>query len=148
MKGKDLQILIADSNLATNLHLKIKLEKLGFSVIAMAENAFRLLYLLDKLNPNIIIIDTELLSNTVENHLKQLKTPILFTTCFGCETLLIRLSKQKNTIGYLVKPVDKFSLYSGIEWAVKFHLYNRNRKDILRTEKLDEVDNFSQKQNE
>ena len=70
MKVKDLQILIADSNLATNLHLKIQLEKLGYSVIATAENAFRLLYLLEKLNPNLIILDTGLLSSSVECYLQ------------------------------------------------------------------------------
>ena len=140
MEVKDLRILIADSNLATNLQLRIQLEKLGCIVVSTTNNIFRLIYLIENLKPNFIILDSELIHLAVENYLKKTEIPVLFTTCFGIEEILIRLIKQKNTIGYLVKPLDSFSLRSSIEWAVKFHLYRRVEEDVLRLENLDETD--------
>lgn len=130
MKIQDLQIVIADSSLAVNLKMKIQLEKLGCQVKATTDNAFRLKYLIEKLSPNLIIVDTELLKPSTDKYLAKLETPILFTTCYGATELLFLLFENQNTIGYLVKPLDRFSLYSSLRRAINFHQESQRSIDV------------------
>lgn len=130
MKVQNLKIIIADSSLATNLKLKIQLDKLGCQVAATTDNAFRLQYLVEKLKPDFIILDTGLLNPAAEKYLKKSQIPILFTTCYGVDELLFSLFEKSNTVGYLVKPIDRFSLYSSIRGAISFHHNYQRGKQV------------------
>lgn len=117
MNVKRLKILIADSSLATALQLKIQLETLGHHVLEITTNAFRLKYLVNTQQPDLLILDTENPSFFLEESIKELKIPTMFITCFGEKNKLDDVLNLNHSVGYFVKPIDIFTLRSTLKWV-------------------------------
>lgn len=115
MISKSLNILIVENNLANALRMQLQLEKNGHSITGRPNNSSDALKLIQAAPPDLILIDTELSGKKagirLAKRIRFLNIPILFTTLFGSEEEF-KLTSQLNMIGYLVKPIDKFSLLS------------------------------------
>lgn len=115
MIPKSLRILIVENNLAGALKMQLQLEKNGHTVIGRPNNSSDALKSIQAVPPDLILMDTDLSGEKagigLAKQIRFLNIPILFTTLFGSEEEF-NLTSQLNMIGYLVKPIDKFSLLS------------------------------------
>lgn len=116
-----LNILIVEDELSFALELEILVKKIGYSVIGRVDNSAEALEMIYTENPDLILMDVDIKGKMtgiqIGQKIKHLDIPILFITSFGDETHYQEAEKS-NMMGYLVKPVNKYSLRSAIKLAL------------------------------
>lgn len=116
-----LSILIVEDNLSFALELEMLVEELHYRTIGRADNSGEALDLIFSKNPDLILMDIDIKGNLsgleIGEKIAHLNIPILYITGLADQTYEQAL-KQKGTIGYLVKPVDKITLRSSINLAI------------------------------
>lgn len=116
-----LKILIVEDNLAFALQLEMLLEKLNYFVCGRVASSVEALKKIHSEHPDLILMDIDIQGNLtgveLGKKIMNLEIPILYITSHGDETTYA-LAQSSNMIGYLVKPVNKISLRSGIELAI------------------------------
>ena len=116
-----LKILIVEDNLAFALQLEILLEKLEYFVCGRVANSIDALKKIYSEKPDLILMDIDIQGSMtgveIGKKISNLNIPILYITSHGDEETYA-LARESNMIGYLVKPVNKISLRSGIELAI------------------------------
>lgn len=121
MSPFSLKILIVEDNLSFALQLEMLLEKLGYFVCGRVDNAIDGLKNIYQEHPDLILMDIDLRGDMtgleVSQKIVALSIPILFITSYKDEATY-SIAESANMIGYLVKPVNKFSLKSGIQLAI------------------------------
>ncbi len=141
-----LRVLIAEDEALTRTILRARLEKLGHSVIAEAENGAQAVEAARANKPDVIIMDIrmpemdgiEAARRIVSEH----PCAILFLTAFS-EDALVEQAGEAGAIAYLMKPFRKEDLSPALEIAVKrFRQIQAQSKEIaelkdtLETRKL------------
>lgn len=121
MNISSLKILIVEDNLAFALQLEILLEKLNYFVCGRVASSTEAFQKIHSEHPDLILMDIDIKGNMtgiqIGKKIVGLNIPILYITSHGDETTYA-LAQESNMIGYLVKPVNKISLRSGIELAI------------------------------
>lgn len=116
-----LNILIVEDDLSFALELEILVKKIGYAVVGRVDNSAEALELIYTENPDLILMDVDIKGKMtgidIGQKITHLDIPILFLTSFGDEVHYQEAEKSKM-IGYLVKPINKFSLKSAINLAV------------------------------
>lgn len=118
----ELNILIVEDDPLFAVELEMLLKELGYTAITRVDNSAEALEicLVDK--PDFVLMDIEIegkLSGTeIAERIKHLDIPILFITSFGDEENYEK-ALQTNMVGYLVKPLRKYSLKSAIDLAFR-----------------------------
>ena len=122
LPGFNLKILIVEDNLSLALDLEMVVKDLGYHVIGNVDNsgdAFDLIY---SNHPDLILMDIDIKGKLsgidIAEKIKPLDIPVLFITSFAQESYYDKATLT-NLIGYMVKPIDKFSLRSAIEMAFR-----------------------------
>ena len=135
MSASSLKILIVEDDLSFALELGILVEKIGYQVVATVDNSAEALELIFSENPDLILMDIDIKGKLtgiqIGQKIKHLDIPILYLTSFGSDEYY-QEAKRSNMIGYLVKPLDKYSLRSSIELAIKnTYLENTDNQTII-----------------
>ena len=141
-----LRVLIAEDEALTRTILRARLEKLGHTVIAEAENGAQAVEAARANKPDVIIMDIrmpemdgiEAARRIVSEH----PCAILFLTAFS-EDALVEQAGEAGAIAYLMKPFRKEDLSPALEIAVKRYRQIQSQskeiselKDTLETRKL------------
>lgn len=141
-----LRVLIAEDEALTRTILRARLEKLGHTVVAEAENGAQAVEAARANKPDVIIMDIrmpemdgiEAARRIVSEH----ACAILFLTAFS-EDALVEQAGEAGAIAYLMKPFRKEDLSPALEIAVKrFRQIQAQSKEItelkdtLETRKL------------
>jgi two-component system, response regulator PdtaR len=141
-----LRVLIAEDEALTRTILRARLEKLGHTVIAEAENGAQAVEAARANKPDVIIMDIrmpemdgiEAARRIVAEH----PCAILFLTAFS-EDALVEQAGEAGAIAYLMKPFRKEDLSPALEIAVKRYRQIQSQskeiselKDTLETRKL------------
>jgi two-component system, response regulator PdtaR len=141
-----LRVLIAEDEALTRTILRARLEKLGHTVIAEAENGVQAVEAARANKPDVIIMDIrmpemdgiEAARRIVSEH----PCAILFLTAFS-EDALVEQAGEAGAIAYLMKPFRKEDLSPALEIAVKRFRQIQSQskeigelKDTLETRKL------------
>jgi len=135
MENFSLNILIVEDNISLAIDLEMVVKDLGYNVIGNVDNsgdAFDLIYS-DK--PDLILMDIDIKGKLsgigIAEKIKPLDIPVLFITSFAQDDYYDKANKT-NLVGYMVKPVEKFSLRSAIEMAFKrLASDNKNQTDNI-----------------
>lgn len=121
MSPFSLKTLIVEDNLAFALQIEMLLEKLGYFVcgrVASSNDALKKIY---SEHPDLILMDIDIKGNMsgveVGQKIADLSIPLLYISSHQDEETY-QLAQKSNMIGYLVKPVNKISLQSGIQLAI------------------------------
>lgn len=140
MDNYSLKILIVEDDLSFALDLEMLLEDLGYYVVGRADSGATALQLIKKEKPDLILMDIDLkgvISGIdVASKIQPQSIPILFITSRLDEPSYINAS-ESNMIGYLTKPIGKFSLKSSIIMAIKnahLLLNEKTSKEALNTQ--------------
>lgn len=135
-------IIIVEDDEITALNLKLSLQKHGYDIIAICDNAAQARKKIDTYKPNIIIIDISLqesndgikLANTIR---KKYSIPFIYLTSYSDDDIIAEAIKTEP-YGYIVKPFDPSSLHATIQMAIfKFDVENQ-RNEELNASKVDE----------
>jgi DNA-binding LytR/AlgR family response regulator len=139
--------LIADS-------IAHALEKDGYSVCGIADNAKEALYDIEELCPDLILLDINIVGTITGVALagkinKKFKIPFIFLTSLADEDTINKV-KETNPSGFLSKPFNEAGLRSNIEIALfKFEqkkeekkliensFFVKNRGELVKVNKTD-----------
>ena len=136
-------VLIVEDDEITALNLKISLEKQGYVVIEMCDNADDAKEKLNETKPDIVIVDISLqesndgieLAQTIRD---EYNIPFIFLTSYSDDDIIAQ-AKTTEPYGYIVKPFDPNSLHATMQMALfKFEQEIQRQNSIanLSTEKL------------
>src|SRR3990167_9778049 len=135
-------IIIVEDDEITALNLKLSLQKHGYDIIAVCDNAVQAREKIDEFKPNVIIIDISLqesndgieLAKTIRQHYT---IPFIYLTSYSDDDIIAEAIKTEP-YGYIVKPFDPSSLHSTIQMAIfKFEMENKRYEEI-NASKIDE----------
>jgi len=118
--------LIADS-------IAHALEKEGYKVCGIADNAKEALYDIDDLQPDLILLDINLIGSITGIELAEkintkFKIPFIFLTSLSDENTINQV-KKTNPSGFISKPFNETGLRSNIEIALfKFNQKKEEKK--------------------
>lgn len=122
MLAKELTILIVEDDFSFALELEILVKDIGYKLLDSVDNSAEALELIYADQPDLILMDIDIkgkLSGVeIAEKIQHLDIPILFITSVKQVDSYNR-AKETNFIGYMVKPVEEYSLRSAIELAIK-----------------------------
>jgi DNA-binding response OmpR family regulator len=137
------KIVIVEDDEITALNLKLSLQKHGYKILAICDNAIDAKNKISTTSPDIVVIDISLQESRDGIELakiirKKYNFPFIFLTSYSDDEII---SKAKTTepYGYIVKPFDPNSLHATIQMALfKYKMENERKEDInsLKVDKL------------
>lgn len=136
MSPQLLKILIVEDDVSLGLDLELMLKELGYSVVGVAESSSKAVRLIEKNNPDLILMDINIKGSLsgieLAANLNDLDIPVIFITGYNLDKNF-ELASKVNHIGFMVKPIHKYSLQSNIEQAFKnLNLENKNSNLTLQ----------------
>lgn len=127
-----LNILIVEDDLSYAMDLEILLEELNFSKMQLCTSGEDALDIAKQTKLDLILLDVglggEMDGLEFANAIKQFDIPILFITSYKDEETYAK-TKQYNSVGYLVKPLDKITLKTTME-LVTNHIKQNKIKEL------------------
>ncbi len=136
------KIIIVEDDEITALNLKLSLQKHGYNIIAVCDNAPQAKEKIEETKPDVIIIDISLqesndgieLAKTIRQHYS---IPFIYLTSYSDDDIIAEAIKTEP-YGYIVKPFDPSSLHATIQMAIfKFEMENKRYEEI-NASKIDE----------
>lgn len=134
-------IIIVEDDEITALNLKLSLQKHGYNIIALCDNAADAKEEIQRYKPDIIIIDISLqessdgieLAKTIRSNYG---IPFIYLTSHSDDDIISQ-AKLTEPYGYIVKPFDPSSLHATIQMAIfKFDVENQRNAEI-ESQKVD-----------
>lgn len=137
------KVIIVEDDEITSLNLNMSLQKQGYSVIAICDNATSARYKISTHSPDIVIIDISLDKSSdginLAKHIRQKhQIPFIFLTSYTDDDIISQ-AIVTEPYGYIVKPFDPASLHATIQMTLfKFSQENEGNHDInsLKVDKL------------
>ncbi len=137
------KILIVEDDEITSLNLNMSLQKQGYSVVAVCDNAASAKVKINTTNPDIVIVDISLDESSDGIDLAKIirqkyQLPFIFLTSYSDDAIIAK-AIETEPYGYIVKPFDPASLHATIQMALfKFQQENQ-RKDNIDSLKVDKL---------
>jgi DNA-binding response OmpR family regulator len=136
-------VIIVEDDEITALNLDISLQKHGYSVVAICDNASTAKNKIATYTPDIIIIDISLQESNDGIELakfvkKKYDIPFIYLTSYSDDDIISQ-AKKTEPYGYIVKPFDPGSLHATIQMALfKYDLENERKENIdsLKVDKM------------
>jgi len=137
------KIIIVEDDEITALNLKLSLQKHGYKILAVCDNAIEAKNKVSALLPDIVIVDISLQESSDGIELakiirKKYNLPFIFLTSYSDDEIISK-AKLTEPYGYIVKPFDPNSLHATIQMALfKYEMENERKEDInsLKVDKL------------
>lgn len=118
-----LNILIVEDNPSFLLELEMLIDDIGYNVIDKVDNAKDALLVIEKSKPDLILMDIDIKGEVnglqLADMLEAEKIPILFITAFRGDDYFDQAKSKQMHVGFLSKPVERFTLQSFIEVALR-----------------------------
>lgn len=152
MSTATLSILIVEDDLSFALELDMLVREIGYNVVGRVDNSAEALETILTESPDMILMDIDIKGKLtgieIAEKITHLDIPVLFITSFAQETYYNQ-AKKTNFIGYLVKPINKYSLRSSLEMAIR-SISNNRKEDAnnmeLQKDKSEETETFPLKE--
>ena len=137
------KIIITEDDEITALNLNLSLQKQGYNVVAICDEAVCTKNKISKLEPDLVIIDISLQeSNDGIELAKFIKEkydiPFIFLTSYSDDEI-IEQAKRTEPYGYIVKPFDPASLHATIQMALFKYTQEKERKNNINSLKVDKL---------
>ena len=131
---RDSKILIVEDEGIVAVDLKQMLEKLGYTVLAIANNGKDAIKKIGETNPDLVLMDIVIKGDmdgieTAQQIRILYDIPVIYTTAYFDDAILER-AKITHPYGYIVKPFYEGELISSIEMAVHNHQMDQKLKKI------------------
>jgi DNA-binding LytR/AlgR family response regulator len=134
-----ISILIVEDDVSFALELELLVQEIGYRVAGVADSAAAALGIIYADQVDFILMDIDIKGNMtgleLGRKIRPLKIPVLFITSFGNEAHYEEAQKS-NLVGYLVKPIDKYTLHTAISLAIG-QLYKTSKSKTADQELVD-----------
>ena len=114
-------VLIIEDDVSFALELELLVQEIGYHVVGVVDSSTAAMEIIYSERVDFILMDIEIKGQVtgleLGKKIRPLKIPILYITSFGNEAHYEEAQKS-NIVGYLVKPVDKYTLHTAISLAV------------------------------
>ncbi len=129
----DLQILVVEDEILIAEYIKRCLEKLGYSVPAVASSGEEAIKKATEISPKLVLMDIRLKGDmdgvqAAETIWNFLQIPIVYSTGYADKDTVER-AKISGAFGYILKPFAKKDLYVVIETALQRYQLEMNLKE-------------------
>ena len=116
--------IVEDENIVA-MHIKHKVESLGYQVTAITPSGEEALEILSESSPDLVLMDIVLKGQmdgieTAKKIREAYEIPVVYLTAYSDENTL-RRAKVAEPFGYLIKPFEDRELHSAIEIALYKH---------------------------
>ena len=136
-------IIIVEDDEITALNLNLSLQKHGYTIVAVCDNATQAKNKIASFQPDIVIIDISLQESNDGIELAKVirskhNIPFIYLTSYSDDDIISQ-AKLTEPYGYIVKPFDPSSLHATIQMALfKYEVENSRKEDIdsLKVDKL------------
>ena len=130
-----IKVLIIEDDEVTAINLKMSLEKQGYDVISLANNAMTARNKIKIYNPDIALIDIGLQKTTDGIELARYirdknQMPFIYLTAHSDNDILSK-AKKTEPYGYIVKPFDPINLHTTIQMALYRFKEEKKRNSSL-----------------
>lgn len=133
-------VFVLEDEIIVSMEIQGRLQSLGYNVCGSAASGEKALEILEKLEPDLALLDIrlkgELTGIDVANRLhEKQRIPYLFLTSHSDKHTLDK-AKLAYPFGYLLKPIDEYSLHTNIEVTIIRHKMEqkiRERENWLYT---------------
>ena len=137
------KIIIVEDDEITALNLNISLQKQGYQIIAICDDAVSGKTKISKLSPDLVIIDISLQeSNDGIDLAKSVKEkhdiPFIYLTSYSDDEIIMQ-ARETEPYGYIVKPFDPASLHATIQMALFKYEQEKERKENIHSLKVDKL---------
>jgi len=137
------KVIIVEDDEITALNLNMSLQKHGYSVIAMCDNAIQAKNKITALKPDVIIIDISLQESNDGIELAKIikekfDIPFIYLTSYSDDEIITQ-AKHTEPYGYIVKPFDPGSLHATIQMALFKYQMENERKENINSLKVDKL---------
>lgn len=137
------KIIIVEDDEITALNLNISLQKQGYQIIAICDDAVSAKTKISKLSPDLVIIDISLQeSNDGIDLAKSVKEkhdiPFIYLTSYSDDEIIMQ-ARETEPYGYIVKPFDPASLHATIQMALFKYEQEKERKENIHSLKVDKL---------
>jgi two-component system cell cycle sensor histidine kinase/response regulator CckA len=127
--SKTTRVVIVEDQALTAVDLEIRLNHLGYQVVATAFSGAEALERIPVVLPDLILMDIDLGDGSDGVHVaeeirRSLDIPVVFLTAFR-DARTIDRAKRTEPFGYLVKPVNDENLSAAVEIALHKHKIER-----------------------
>ena len=135
-----INILIVEDESIVRKDIERSLTKLGYNVVAQADNGEKAIELALEFKPEIALMDIMLKGNmtgieAASQIKKSIDIPVIFLTAYADEATLNK-AKITEPHGYILKPFKEIDLHTTIEMALHKHKKEQELKvenDLLRS---------------
>jgi DNA-binding response OmpR family regulator len=136
-------IIVVEDDEITALNLKLSLQKQGYDVIAICENAVKAKNKIQAYKPDLVIIDISLDESNDGIELAKVvrqkyNIPFIYLTSYSDDNIISQ-AKLTEPYGYIVKPFDPESLHATIQMAIFKYEAENERKDNIDSLKVDKL---------
>lgn len=137
------KIVIIEDDEITALNLKISLNKQGYEVLRIYDNAPDLKADIATLAPDLFIIDISLQESSdgieLAKFIREMYAiPFIFLTSYSDDEIISQ-AKLTEPYGYIVKPFDPNSLHATIQMALFKYEVECQRKEDVQNLKVDKI---------
>jgi DNA-binding response OmpR family regulator len=137
------RVVIVEDDEITSLNLNMSLQKQGYSVIAICNNAQEAQQKIETNTPDIILIDISLQDSSdgieLAKNIKEISnTPFIYLTSYSDDDIITQ-AKLTEPYGYIVKPFDPASLHATIQMALFKYEMEQQRKENINSLKIDKL---------
>ena len=135
-----INILVVEDESIVRKDIERSLEKLGYNVVAQADNGERAIELARSTKPDLALMDIQIKGSmtgidTAEAIKQEMDIPVIYLTAFADESTLNK-AKITEPHGYILKPFKEIDLHTTIEMAIHKHGKEREvrvENDLLRS---------------
>jgi signal transduction histidine kinase len=119
------ELLIVEDEGVTALHLRQHLEKIGYTIIALAGSGEQALHVLERRRPDLVLMDIRLsgdLSGTQTAKIidERFRIPVVYITAYNNDAT-VEAVNATGGYGFLTKPIRESELHPVIQLAVSRH---------------------------
>lgn len=129
------KVLVIENDIVTGLSIKMSLEKLGYDVLKLVDNAIAAKNEIKHNSPQIVLIDIGLQKNSdgieLARYIKEkYNLPFIYLTGHS-EDDILNHAKKTEPYGYIVKPFDPMSLHTMIQTSLYRFQEEQKRHDAM-----------------
>lgn len=126
------EILIVEDETIVGLDIEKKLKSLGYEVLGQASSGEEAIQKAGELKPNLVLMDIKLKGeldgiDAAHKIKSRFDIPVIFITAYADEQTIKRVTAS-NSYGYILKPINKRELHTGVEMALYRHQTEIQRK--------------------
>jgi signal transduction histidine kinase len=126
------KILIVEDEAIVGLDIEKKLKSMDYQVLGQASSGEEAIQKANELKPDLVLMDIKIKGkldgiDAAQQIKAQLDIPVIFVTAYA-DDKMIKRAKATDPYGYILKPINKRELHTGVEMALNRHQSEKERK--------------------